>query len=270
MVSFSTSHAEPKELNLERSICGLKEPFIFWMWSRAAGTPNPSRLRLNPNVEATALKSKDGRILQGYKLTADRSPHDDRAQKGYLLVVQGNATLADQVITSFRDIANAGYDVYVFDYRGYGRSEGKRRLKAMLSDYQEIISHLDSMAYGKRAFYGISFGGIILLDALRGQSGETPIVIDSAPSSLSDYGCPQQHDPVANLPKSANRFLIIVGANDRIVGSNMSKPLVDLAEQRGASIVRDPRMGHPFMDGYNDERLGIVKRFLTGKIDRPE
>ena len=43
--------------------------------------------------------------------------------RGYLLVVQGNAMLADQIITHFDPFARSGYDVYIFDYRGYGRSE---------------------------------------------------------------------------------------------------------------------------------------------------
>ena len=60
--------------------------------------------------------------------------------------------LADQIIGSFQDYASAGYDVYLFDYRGYGSSEGKPRLRAILSDYGEIIDHLDSLPYNSRFF----------------------------------------------------------------------------------------------------------------------
>ena len=173
--------------------------------------------------------------------------------------------LADQIITRFDRFADVGYDVYIFDYRGYGRSEGKRRLKAMLSDYREIIHYLDSLSYPNRAFYGMSFGGIVLLDALRGQTGARLVIIDSTPSRLSDHGCPKKHDPVNNLPQSAEEFLIIVGANDRVVTPKASAELTDRAKARGASVLKDPQFGHPFMDVHTERRMAIVSEFLTGQ-----
>ena len=81
------------------------------------------------NIEPLWFTALDGRELGGYKLRAANP-------RGYLLVAQGNAMLADQmmgVLTYFRD---AGLDVYVYDYRGYGLSTGKSRLQAIVSDYR--------------------------------------------------------------------------------------------------------------------------------------
>jgi len=255
-------YAGQESSSLEHSICGLKEPFVFWLWSSAAGKASAARLAQVANIEDVAISSSDGRILRGYKLRATHTQAGKGLPRGYLLVVQGNAMLADQIITSFDPFAGLGYDVYVFDYRGYGRSEGKRRLKAILDDYRQIIQQLDTQPYQKRAFYGMSFGGVVLLDALRHQAGEMTVVIDSTPSRLSDYGCPTTHDPVNNLPQDAGNLLVIAGARDQVVKPVTSRELLELAEDRGATVLRDPAWGHPFMDSHTQQRLETVHRFL--------
>jgi len=231
-----------------------------------AGTPDSARVSGFSNVEPVSISTVDGRMLQGYQLKAMSSGRELTTNaKGYLLVAQGNAMLADQILGSFMEFAQAGLDVYIFDYRGYGKSQGKRRLKAIVSDYREIIDHLDSRLYSARLFYGISFGGIVLLDALNGRADDRWMVIDSTPSRLSDYGCPEMYDPVENLPKDSSNLLFVVGLKDLVVSPAMSKELVDLAKIRGASVMVDPEMAHPFMDrnmSTHNRRIKAVKSFL--------
>ncbi|MGH8523433.1 MAG: hypothetical protein ACREXY_04235 [Gammaproteobacteria bacterium] len=78
--------------------------------------------------------------MGGYKLRAV-------TPWGYLLVARGNAMLADHLIGEFQLIRDLGLDVYLYDYRGYGLSNGKNRLKALVSDYQEIVSALNAQDY---------------------------------------------------------------------------------------------------------------------------
>jgi len=263
-------HAEPEKSGLEDAICGVKEPFVFWLWSSVAGGVDPARVEWISNIEDVAITSTDGRVLRGYKLKAAHSREGERPARGYLLVAQGNAMLADQIIARFDSFADQGYDVYIFDYRGYGRSEGKRRLKAILHDYRVIIEYLDRQSYRERAFYGMSFGGIVLLNALHDQSGAMSIVIDSTPSNISDYGCPAVHDPLGNLPRNTERLLVMAGASDRVVKPAATRALLDEAERQGAVVLRDPELGHPFMDDHTARRMEIVRRFLTGKGTRHE
>ena len=261
-VHGSVCYAGQQSSSLEQSICGLKEPFVFWLWSSAAGEASAARLAQVANVEDIAIASSDGRILRGYKLKATHAQAGKDLPRGYLLVVQGNAMLADQIITHFDQFARLGYDVYIFDYRGYGRSEGKRRLKAILNDYRQIIQQLDSQSYQRRAFYGMSFGGVVLLDALQHQTGNMSVVIDSTPSRLSDYGCPATHDPVNNLPRDTGNLLVIAGTKDQVVKPGTSRELLELAEDSGATVLRDPAWGHPFMDNHTQQRLEAVRQFL--------
>jgi len=257
--------AETMRHELEQSTCGFKEPFVFWLWSRAAGEADAARVHAHANVEDVSIATRDDRTLRGYKLASTRPA----AQRGYLLVVQGNAMLADQIIMDFQGFANMGYDVFVFDYRGYGRSEGRRRLRAMLSDYREIIADLDARGYPLRAFYGLSFGGILLLDALRDDHGEKSLIIDSSPSRLSDHGCPPEHDPVSNFPSGGTNALVIVGQRDDVVSPSMSRALVERAQQAGAEVVNEPGFGHPFVDGQTRRRFEIIRAFLERQSGHP-
>lgn len=264
---YASTFAEMNERNLEEAVCGLKEPIVFWFWSRAAGRPDPSRLAGLRNVEDISLTTKDGRTLRGYALKARSFGNEQPSPKGYLLVAQGNAMLADQILSSFTEFANAGFDVYIFDYRGYGRSEGKRRLKAIVSDYSEIIEYLNSLQYPAHRFYAMSFGGIVVLNALKLKLGDHRVVIDSTPSRLSDYGCPEAYDPVRNLPEHGLNHLMIAGSKDHVVSPRQSKELLDVAQKRGASILRDPQLSHPFMDrdkSVHKGRMKAVMAFLLG------
>lgn len=254
-------------MNPEQTVCGLKEPLIFWLWSSQAGRPDQKRLRGLRNVEAISLTTRDGRMLRGYKLAAEGNSRKIET-KGYLLVLQGNAILADQILDEFSRYADAGYDVYIYDYRGYGHSEGKRRLKAMVGDYQEIFSSLGSAAYRERLVYAMSFGGILLLDALEPGLKLDRVVIDSSPARLSSYGCPMGYDPVNNLPEDCSNYLFIVGLKDHVVSPSMSRELVEKALKKGATIVTEIDFSHPFMDpdwSIHQRRMKLIADFLIQK-----
>ena len=121
LATTSGSSIAAETENLEESVCGsIKEPLAFWMWSGAAGKPDPETTKRFPNAEPLEHKTRDGRILRGYKL---KSTLPGAAVVGSVLVAQGNAMLADQLLSSLEAFSKVGIEVYVFDYRGYGRSE---------------------------------------------------------------------------------------------------------------------------------------------------
>jgi hypothetical protein len=195
------SHAIKPASDLEDSVCGIVyEPMTFWQFRWTAGAPDERRVRSIRNIARLSFTTRDGRKLGGYKLSAANP-------QGYLLVAQGNAMLADQIMGTMAFFLDFGLDVYVYDYRGYGLSEGKSRLKAIVSDYREIIASLNALGYGRRYLYGMSMGGVILANAV-GPSGEyDAMVLDSPPSRVSGLGSPEDYDPVRNLPQDSTRNL---------------------------------------------------------------
>jgi alpha/beta superfamily hydrolase len=231
-----------QEADVETAVCGaIREPLMFWLWRSTAGSPNPTRVAHITNLEKIRFKTRDGIELGGYKLAA-------KSAKGYLLVAQGNAMLADQLVTDLQSFRDLGFDVYIFDYRGYGISKGKSRLVAIAGDYTEIVSHLNTLGYEKRLLYGISMGGVILLNAVGRSQAYTRLVVDSSPSRISDFGCPERYDPVAHLPEDSSRLMIISGAQDRIVTPRQMDELIRVAGSRQGRILRDNEFEHPYQD----------------------
>lgn len=247
----------------ESSVCGwIKEPFVFAMWSRLAGKPEPQRAERLANAEAVVHVTRDGRQLHGYRLGSTAA---DGAVVGRLLVAQGNAMLSDRLLASLATFSAAGIEVYIFDYRGYGRSEGRRRLTAIVGDYRELAERFAPRAGGKRFLYGISFGGIVVSNVIGAGTEFDRVVIDSTPSRISTSGCPVAVDPVENLPDDASRMLIVAGGQDRVVTLRDAQELVDGARRRGGRTEVRAEFAHPFMDrdlAIHRRRLEMIQAFL--------
>ena len=218
--------------------------------------PRPRRAHNQSRTDP--LQNSRREELGGYKLTATNP-------KGYLLVAQGNAMLADQLVADLQTFRDLGLDVYIFDYRGYGISKGKSRLAAIAADYFEIVSYLNPLGYAKRLLYGISMGGIILLNAVGRSQMYTRLVVDSSPSRISDFGCPERYDPVVHLPEDSSRLMIISGAKDQVVTPSQMDELVRVGGSRRGRVLLDNEFAHPYQDlsdAIHRRRQNEVAAFL--------
>src|SRR5215510_2483422 len=259
---FAPSNARSaltQEVDVESAVCGsVREPFMFWLWSSVAGSPNLKRVSQITGLEQISFKTRDLTELGGYRLAATNP-------KAYLLVVQGNAMLADQLIADLQSFRDLGLDVYIFDYRGYGMSKGKSRLAAIVADYGEIVSYLNTLGYPRRLLYGISMGGIVLLNAVGRSQAYTRLVVDSSPSRISDFGRPERYDPVVHLPEDSSRLMIISGARDQVVTPAQMDELVRVARSHGGRVLVDNEFAHPYQDlsdAIHRRRQNEVAAFL--------
>jgi pimeloyl-ACP methyl ester carboxylesterase len=245
---------------LETSVCGfVREPLAFWLFRRAAGTPNAQRVAGIRDIERIRFETLDKRTLGGYRLRARGNP------QGYLLVAQGNAMLADQIMGELQIFRDRGFDVYVYDYRGYGLSGGSSRLNAIVSDYREIVAHLNRQNYRRRALYGMSMGGVILLNVAGGSKDFSALVVDSSPSRISHLGCPEEFDPVNHLPANCSRLQLIVGERDRVIRPGEMEELMLTVQERRGRVVRRLDYAHPFQDApaIHRRRLEEVADFIS-------
>jgi pimeloyl-ACP methyl ester carboxylesterase len=226
----------------------------FLRWStRFASCRRPSRL------EKIAFTTKDHRKLSGYKLGAYAD--SSREQRGYVLVALGNAMLADQVLREVRFLQAEGRDVYIYDYRGYGISEGKSRFNAIRTDYVELIYHLNEVGYPNRFLYGMSIGGVFLLNAISADGSYDAALIDSPPSRISGYGCPRRFDPVENVPLDGSRLGFICGHRDRVVPPDAWREPSTIARARGAFVLEGANLAHPMMDQDPIARMWSRSRY---------
>ena len=251
----------------DEAVCGFwTERLLSALYHLVAGRPDMERVQGIPGVERVSFITKDARRLGGYKLRA--YPDAGRQPRGYLLIAQGNAMLADQVAGEFRFLQADGLDVYVYDYRGYGISEGRSRFFAIRSDYVEIIEQLNRAGYASRFLYGMSLGGVFMLNAIGAEVDHDAALIDSPPSRISSYGCPPQYDPVANLPEDGARLGFIFGHRDTVVPPGAWHELSEAARARGAVVLEREEFAHPLMDrdlSARRARFELVRAFFAGR-----
>ena len=239
---------EPYAADREEPICGsFKEPLVFWLWSSIPPAPDKHRISDPQLITPIEFEVSDGAVLRGYKYAANDGRKNKTRPQGYVLVALGNAMIADQIISDFNEFAAQSIDVYIFDYRGYGNSDGKRRINAFIEDYKELVSSLNK-SYDRTMLYGISIGGVVMMNVIGSTDDYDAAVIDSSPSTLSEYGCPERIDPVTNLPEDAHKLLIITGKRDTILNEAKTSGLRTLAESNGASTINDKDFAHPYMD----------------------
>ncbi len=249
----------------EQTLCGpIQERLLFWLWSSLTPPPDKNRALISPLIEAAEFTTSDNKVLRGYRYKSHDSNQQPTPPKGYLLMALGNAMIADQIITSMRYMAIQGYDIYIYDYRGYGHSDGKRRINAIIEDYKELIPFLNAN-YERHYLYGISLGGAVILNAIGAGVDYDLAVIDSSPSRFSDHGCPQSIDPINNLPQDAGKLLVITSKQDQVLPTAMTAPLRVEAQKRGAQILNGD-FAHPYMDqerNAHNRRVTATLRFFT-------
>lgn len=252
----------------EATVCGwFKERLYFQMWSSMAPHPDASRVSGNQLILRAEFTTADGKVLKGYKYQAQNENGLATEPEGYILVALGNAMIADLMIAALEPFSQRGYDIYIYDYRGYGESQGKRRINAIIEDYKELVTHLNTQ-YDKQLLYGISLGGAVMANVIGSGVQYDRAVIDSSPSRLSPHGCPERLDPAENIPDDATKLLVITGEKDSVLGPDMTSEFREQAEQKGASVFHGVNYHHPFMDSSHDihnERLNRVINFLDGR-----
>lgn len=160
------------------------------------------------------FKSLDQTKLNGWHL---KRSSDHKESKGTIVFFHGNAQNISSHFINLSWITKEGYELFIFDYRGYGRSEGSPNPKGINKDaiaaleyaYQKI--HLPNQ--GKKFIvYGQSLGGVISMRALfdwKYKNKINLVVMDSTFSSYSDVGFDKLKSSWATLLVSPLSYLIV-------------------------------------------------------------
>jgi len=133
-------------------ISGFIDRFIFFPERTLVGTPG----NLGLPYEDSWFSSSDGVRLHGWFVP---SGPGDRI----VLFCHGNAGNISHRLDNIHKLYDLGVSVFIFDYRGYGRSEGKISEAGFYADaeaaYLEARARADR--YGGKLFvFGRSLGGI--------------------------------------------------------------------------------------------------------------
>lgn len=129
--------------------------------------------------EDVRFKSADGTDLIGLWFSAKTTP-----SKGVIVHFHGNGENMTSHYLFVYWLAAEGYDVFTFDYRGYGGSTGKKSIAGSIEDGVAALRAARGRAGGSRErliVLGQSLGGALALAALERDGGEgvRGVVLDS-------------------------------------------------------------------------------------------
>ncbi len=122
--------------------------------------------KLNLTYENILFDSKDGTRLHSWFL---HSPIKE-GREGLVVLFHGNAQNLSSHYLSVSWLVQYGYDVWVWDYRGYGLSQGEANSRGVYEDAQAALGYVEKL-YSKKDYknlilVGQSLGGNILTRAL--------------------------------------------------------------------------------------------------------
>lgn len=116
--------------------------------------------------ELVNLKTKDGETLQCYLLKQD--PHSVSYSNKTVLILSpnaGNIGHALPIVSIF--YKNFGYNVFIYSYRGYGKSTGTPSEKGLNLDADRVLEYLTQedtqVQLSSLILYGRSLGGAVAI-----------------------------------------------------------------------------------------------------------
>jgi len=102
----------------------------------------------------------DGITLHGWFLP------NPEAHGRTIVLCHGNRANISYLHPYYGFLRDAGFQVFLFDYRGWGRSGGEPSVGALLDDLEVVVASLrEREDVGRIAYYGLSLGSILALRA---------------------------------------------------------------------------------------------------------
>jgi len=254
---------------------------VFLMQSRLLYFPNmPSReVTASPDQVGLAFESvefttEDGVRLDGWFVPAE-------APRGVLLFFHGNAGNISHRLGSLQIFHDLGLSTFIFDYRGYGRSEGEVSEDGSYRDGEAAWRYLtvergipnDSIVY-----FGRSLGASIAAHLAMKQAPGA-LILESAFTSVPDVGARAypflpvrwlarfQYDTQEYLRSVSAPVLIIHSPQDEVIPFKFGRALFASANE--------PKQFLEIRGGHNEgfqlsgkDYVGGIDRFLRDHLDR--
>jgi len=147
---------------------------------------SPDRIGLA--YENVYIETDDNIKLHGWFLRAQRAPNE--TAKATILLLHGNAENISTHIGAVYWLPQEGFNVFLYDYRGYGKSEGELGVDTAISDVSNVLAHIskrDDVDSSKLIIFGQSLGAAIAANAVAKYQTENNISALILESGFSDF-----------------------------------------------------------------------------------
>lgn len=147
---------------------------------------NPLPAQFNTQLQDFYFSSQDGTKLHGWYLPSQQNP---LKPKKTILYLHGNAINISSHLGGVYWLPEQGYEVYIFDYRGYGKSDGIAFLEGILADIDAAIHYVANQREADKKFIvmGHSIGASMGIYVISQCEKKNQIESFIAVSAFSDY-----------------------------------------------------------------------------------
>lgn len=209
----------------------LFERFIYYPEARLEATPAQFDLR----YEDARFAAADGVRLHGWWVPGRRAET--------LIWFHGNAGNISHRLHNLRQLYDlVGVNVLLFDYRGYGQSEGEPSEAGLYADARAALAYVKGRGdvdAGRIVYFGRSLGSAVAVELARTQAPyglilETPFTSVREMSSRLLPGpltavVPSMFDNLAKVPELRSPKLFIHGDQDELVPYEQCRQLYEAA-----------------------------------------
>lgn len=228
------------------------------------------------NAEAKEVKfpAEDTKLLVGWYF-----PNKTKKDAPVVLVSHGNASNVECRVGIAAYLLMAGTSVFLYDYRGFGESQGEASLKNLVPDAHSAYDYLISKMHYKPEqiiLYGESIGCGVTSDLAK-QVPCKAVILQSPFTNLCRAGkdhlfflntlpdfvfpfCVPALDNLSYVKTDHPPLLIIHGEKDSILPFAYAKELFGVAKEP-KSLIPVPQAGHNDVFEYADSGLlaGLIK-----------
>jgi fermentation-respiration switch protein FrsA (DUF1100 family) len=244
---------------------------LMLRWFEHSQVYHPDRVlsatgaELGRPFEDVRFKASDGVGLNGWFFPA--ATNSPRARFTVLLC-HGNAGNISHRLDTCVALLATGVNVFVFDYRGYGRSEGRPSEEGTYCDAQAAYQWLQQRHFpGTNIIaFGESLGGGIAAE-LAARETVGGLVLQSTFTSIPDMGAELfpwlpvrwlgkiRYDTRSKLPRLKVPVLVMHSPSDELIGFHHG--------QRNFAAANEPKLFWELRGDHNDP-LADTKHFIAG------
>ncbi len=254
-------------------LVGCEKKIIYHPSKFPEGYWNPSSMGLN--VQDVSFQSEDGIKLHGWFVASPNA-------RATLLWFHGNAGNLSHRLDNIQRLLPLNINIFIFDYRGYGKSEGTPDeigiYRDSLAAYNKVLE-LEGVSVDSLFLFGRSLGGICAVETALNNPARG-LILESVFTSASDmsrkifpliplgWAIRSKLDAIGKVPQIKLPKLVLHGDRDEIVPFDLGRKLYDAAADpksfytiEGAGHNDTYIMGGPgyyqALDGFISETLKI-------------
>jgi fermentation-respiration switch protein FrsA (DUF1100 family) len=232
---------------------------VFLPQREMAASPAAVGLR----YEEVSFKARDGVRLHGWFIPSERT-------RGVVLFCHGNAGNISHRLDSISIFHRLGLSVFIFDYRGYGKSEGEPTEEGTYNDAEGVWNYLTKekrTAPKSIVIFGRSLGGSIAARTAQDHTAGA-LILESAFSSFQEAAedvypwlpvrllARYDYNTAAFVAQARCPVLIIHSREDELIPFRHGERLF--------SAAKEPKVFLEITGGHNDGFLRSGKQYTEG------